>query len=96
MGRAGCGQAAVCASGCRSEREQYLACRRGVAEALGEGRRDGIDPRLAIATIGRSRICSSSNLVDGWTLSDIFWHALPATDTRSERRQAIRALATSH
>ena len=43
MGRAGCGQAAVCASGCGSERERHLARRRGDAEAPGECQSDGLE-----------------------------------------------------
>ena len=40
-GRAGCGQAAVCASGCGGEREWHLARGSSVAEAPGEDRGDG-------------------------------------------------------
>ena len=43
MGRAGCGQAAVCASGCGSERDHHLARRRGDAEAPGECQGDGLE-----------------------------------------------------
>ena len=41
MGRAGCGQAAVCASGCGGEREWHLARGSSVAEAPGECHGDG-------------------------------------------------------
>ena len=50
-GRAGCGQAAVCVSGCGSEREHHLARRRGDAEAPGECQIDGLEK---IQPLGRS------------------------------------------
>ena len=68
MGRAGCGQAAVCASGCGGEREWHLARGSSVAEAPGEGRGDDreryqpLHPSAAVAiapasTLSTDRRC---------------------------------------
>ena len=51
MGRVTSGQAAVCASGCGSERDHHLARRRGDAEAPGECQGDGLEK---IQPLGRS------------------------------------------